>query len=556
MAVMTGRRALMEMLKAEGVEYIFGNPGTSEAPIMDELESHPELKYILVLQEGVAMGMADAYARAIRKPSFVSLHIETGLANSISLLHNAKEGGTPMVLSSANKDIRELAQGRTDIAEMVRPFTKWAAEVTHPEQVPTALRRAFNEAKTPPTGPAFVGFSANALDEEADVDVIPSSDVYLRVAPDTQAIEDAARLLAAAENPLLVVADRVAQSGATEEAVRVAELLGARVYACGYSEMNFPISHPQFDSLVRLGFEDTWESLSRGDVVLVVGRLAASGHLFSDTVQLFMDPRTKLVHIDVDPSEVGKSQPTEVGAIGDPKVALSALAEALETGMSGSAREAARGRAADLASEKAAARQAWDKRIGQRWGNRPMSEEQMVTEIAKALPEDVTILSDASTSRATLSQVFQFDKPDRFFGMRGGAIGWGMGGAMGLKLAQPDRPVVAFVGDGSAMMTVQALWTAAVENIPAVYVICNNGSYKVLKQGLDNYRKQILKEGSRRSTYLGTDFPKPLNLAGLAQDMDVYSRRIEDPEDLGPAVRHALDLGGPAVLDVIIDGTV
>ena len=556
MAVMTGRRALMEMLKAEGVEYIFGNPGTSEAPIMDELESHPELKYILVLQEGVAMGMADAYARATRKPSFVSLHIETGLANGISLLHNAKEGGTPMVLSSANKDIRELAQGRTDIAEMVRPFTKWAAEVTHPEQVPTALRRAFNEAKTPPTGPAFVGFSANALDEEADVDVIPSSDVYLRVAPDTQAIEDAARLLVAAENPLLVVADRVAQSGATEEAVRVAELLGARVYACGYSEMNFPISHPQFDSLVRLGFEDTRESLSRGDVVLVVGRLATPGHLFSDAIQLFMDPSTKLVHIDVDPSEVGKSQPTEVGAIGDPKVALSALAEALETGMSGSAREAARGRAADLASEKAAGRQGWEKRVEQRWGNRPMSEEQMVTEIAKALPEDVTILSDASTSRATLSQVFQFDKPDRFFAMRGGAIGWGMGGAMGLKLAQPDRPVVAFVGDGSAMMTVQALWTAAVENIPAVYVICNNGSYKVLKQGLDNYRKQILKEGSRRSTYSGTDFPKPLNLAGLAQAMDVYSRRIEDPEDLGPAVRHALELGGPAVLDVIIDGTV
>ena len=153
MTRMTGRRAMLEMLRAEGVEYIFGNPGTSESPIMHELESFPELKYVLVLQEGVAVGMADAYARATGRPAFVNLHIETGLANGISLLHNAYAGGTPLVLSAGNKDIRELAHGRTDLAEMVRPFTKWTAEVTHPDQVPFVMRRAFNEAKTPPTGP-------------------------------------------------------------------------------------------------------------------------------------------------------------------------------------------------------------------------------------------------------------------------------------------------------------------------------------------------------------------------------------------------------------------
>ena len=125
MVRMTGKRALMKMLKAEGVEYIFGNPGTTESPIMDELEHYPDLKYVLVTQEGVAMGMADAYARATGRPSFVNLHIETGLANGISLLHNAYDGGTPMVLTAGNKDIRELAQGRTDLAEMVRLFTKW-----------------------------------------------------------------------------------------------------------------------------------------------------------------------------------------------------------------------------------------------------------------------------------------------------------------------------------------------------------------------------------------------------------------------------------------------
>ena len=139
MPKMTGSRALMEMLRAEGVDYIFGNPGTSESPIMNSLKDYPELKYMLVTQEGVAMGMADAYARATGRPAFINLHIETGLANGISLLHNANVGGTPMVLSAGNKDIRELAHGRTDLAGMVSQFTKWSAEVTHPEAVPVAL---------------------------------------------------------------------------------------------------------------------------------------------------------------------------------------------------------------------------------------------------------------------------------------------------------------------------------------------------------------------------------------------------------------------------------
>ena len=171
---MTGKRALMEMLRAEGVDFIFGNPGTSEGPILDALEGYPDLRYMLTTQEGVAMGMADGYARAAGKVSFVNLHIETGLANGISLLQNAKDGGTPLVLTAANKDIRKLAEDRTDLAEMVRLFTKWTAEVTHPEQVPSVMRRAFQEAKTPPTGPTFVAFSANALDDEAEMDIVPS----------------------------------------------------------------------------------------------------------------------------------------------------------------------------------------------------------------------------------------------------------------------------------------------------------------------------------------------------------------------------------------------
>ena len=201
MPTMTGKRALMEMLTAEGVRYIFGNPGTSEGPILDALEDYPNLEYILTTQEGAAMGMADAYARSTQRPSFVSLHIETGLANGISLLHNAKEGGTPMVVTSANKDVRKLAEGRTQLDEMTRLFTKWSAEITHPEQIPSVMRRAFTEAAAPPTGPVYVGFSANALDDEGEVEIVPSARGYHRIAPDAGAIADASAILSDAQTP-------------------------------------------------------------------------------------------------------------------------------------------------------------------------------------------------------------------------------------------------------------------------------------------------------------------------------------------------------------------
>jgi benzoylformate decarboxylase len=169
----------------------------------DALEGFPSIEYILTLQEGVAVGMADGYARASGRTAFVNLHMDSGLANGLSLLTNAADGGTPMVLSSANRDIRKLVEGRTDLVKMAQPFTKWSGEATHPEQVPDVLRRAFQEARTPPTGPAFVAFSANALNEDADVEVVPSARVYGRIGPDPEAIEDAAMALLTAVNPVI-----------------------------------------------------------------------------------------------------------------------------------------------------------------------------------------------------------------------------------------------------------------------------------------------------------------------------------------------------------------
>ena len=486
MSVMTGKKALLEMLCAEGVRYIFGNPGTSEGPFLQALLDYPDLEYVLTTQETTAMGMADGYARATGLPSFVSLHIDTGLANGISLLHNAKEGGTPMVVTSANKDIRQLAEGRTDLAEMVRLFTKWSAEATHPEQVPGLVRRGFNEAKPPPTGPVYVGFSANALEGEAEVDIAASPAVYRRTAPDRDAIADAVDILANASSPVLIVGDRVAQSDAAAEAVRLAELLGARVYSTIYSEVDYPTGHPQYLGVLSPGLPACRETLSSADVVVAVGTNVFSGLFYTSGSNL--GPGTKLVHIDSASREIGKSEPTDVG-------------------------------------------------------------------IAAVLPDDAVIADDAVSSRGSMYGAIDFNEPGSLFGARGGSLGWGMGGAMGVKLALPDRPVVGIVGDGSAMMAVQALWTAVNSDIPVVYVICNNRSYRVLKVNMNTYTTQVLKEEAP-SRYIAMDFPIPLNLAGMAEAIGVYGRTVERPEEVGPAMEEALQLGKPALLDMVIDGSV
>ena len=352
MPLMTGKHALMEMLRAEGVRYIFGNPGTSESAIMSSLPDYPDLEYMLVTQEGVAMGMADGYATARAAPAFVNLHIETGLANGISLLHHAMDGGTPLVLTSGNKDIRKLAEGRSDLVEMVRQFTKWSAEVTHPEQVPGVMRRAFTEAQTPPTGPTYVSFAANALEDSADVEIVASMPGYHRTLPDPVGVEAAAELLANAANPVMFTGDRLAQSGGTDAAVRLAELSGATVYTTSYARMNFPPRHPQFMGRINPALPVWRAELAKADVVLAVGTDVFSGFFYFSSSVLASE--TSLVHVDSAPRAVGRSEPTRVGIIADPRSALENLHDAVQQRMSGAQRESARQRAKGLSARKAA----------------------------------------------------------------------------------------------------------------------------------------------------------------------------------------------------------
>ena len=549
----TGRHALLEMLISHGAEYVFGNPGTTELPLMDGLQDYPQLKYVLALHESAAVAMADGYARATGQPSFVNVHIAGGLANSISMLYNAFRGGTPLILTAGQSDTRMLLEEPTlsgDLVQMCRQYTKWSAEVLHATDVPIAVRRAFRTASTPPTGPVFLSLPWNVLDQEAELDLTAASTVYSQVHPDGKAVEQAAHLLAKGKNPLMIVGDRIAQAGAVQEAVKVAEILGASVadIAPRSSEVNFPTGHPQYCDFINLNSSATREPLSQYDIILGVGCNLFSQFLY---MPITLMGKSKVVHLDVSAWEIEKNFPTEVGVWGDIKIGLGHLYKALSQLMSGTAREAARERASILTVAKARRQEALLGQTRQVWEQKPINPMRLFWEMKEVLPRDTIIVSEAVSSNIHLLRALEFNEPGSFFSLRGGSLGWGIGGTLGVKLARPNHPVVGIIGDGAAMYGIQGLWTAAYYNLPVTYVVCNNQSYQILKQFLVNYYYPTLGLKDRKSEYIGMNFFKhPLDCAGVAESLGVQGFRVEEPEELKPTLEKALNLGRPALVDV------
>jgi thiamine pyrophosphate-dependent acetolactate synthase large subunit-like protein len=542
------------MLRAEGVQHIFGNPGTSESPFIDALGEYPDLNYILTLQEGVAVGMADGYARATGKAAFVQLHIDSGLANGISLMIDSLSGNVPMVVVSGNYDTLKLAENRANLPELVRQVTKWSVEITRAEQIPGVIRRAFNEANSDPKGPVYVSLAMNALEEEAEVEVVPSSPMVTTGAPDPQALAAAAEAISGAARAIMFLGDRVAHTDAIEEAIRVAELLGLPVYGARGGEGSFPNDHPQYLGLIAMRRKEHRQLLADADAILAVGV-----DLFSDLFYFgdrLMSGSATVIHIDSKAGSIGRSEPTDIGLLASPKLALAALADALDNSMSESDRKAASERRTQIAIEREEAITLLDELAKPKWDNRPMSPERLMHELATNIPPRTMVIDDVISYRATMYHYLRKLDPDQIVAQRNGSIGWGIGAVLGVKLANPDRPVMAVLGDGGAMMTIQALWTAANENIPAVYVILNNGSYRVLKTNMDIYKKDVLNEEEPVSNYLYMDFPTPFDLTLIAKGMGVYAERITDPDEIAPALERAFASDKPTLLDIVVDGSV
>ena len=552
--MMTGKQAVLEMLKAEGVKHIFGNPGTSEAPLMDMLGDYPELQYFLTLQESVAMGMGESYARSIEKPSLVMLHVDSGLANGIALMLDALNTGTPMVVMSANYDARKINETKTDLSELVRPVTKWSVELNLPDQIPSVIRRAFHEANSHPKGPVYVGFTANALEGEAEMNIVPSSKVHDSYRPDSQGIEEAVSLIMAAKRPLMMVGDRVSEDHANDLAVELAELMGFPVHQSRGAEVSFPTTHPQFFGNHTLRVISSRELLQESDLVLAIG-MDAMDELFY-WGDIILGENTKLVHIDPIPGRAGRSEPTDVGIVSHCGLAIEELIRSIKPLITPEIENEIAGRKIGVVAAAAEKRKAFDDSVAAKWDNKPMTPARMMSELADALPGNAIVVDDSISNRATMRHYFQGQKRGDLRAFRGQSIGGGIGTTMGVQVANPDRPVFGIIGDGSALMTIQGLWTAANDNIPCIFVICNNGMYRVLKVNFDVYQREILQQKESAGENLPySDFPTPFDVAGIASSMGVHGERITDPAEIAPAVKRAVASGKPAVLDIVIDGS-
>ncbi len=547
-----GKHAFMQMLRAEGVQYIFGNPGTSEAPFIGILHEYPELEYLMVVQEGVAIGMAEGYARASGKVGFVSLHIDNGLANGFSLMIDQKRTGSPVVITAGNKDIRHLASDRSDLADMAAPFAKWSAEITHPEQVPSVMRRAFQEARTPPTGPVFVALSGNAMDDFADVSLQPSNQIHGEPRPESSAVESAAEALSNAKNPIIVVGDRVHSSGASGAAASLAETIGARVFSHVSGHMPFPTDHPLWCGALSLRSEVGLSTIRNADVVLAVGCPVFEDFFYRSGN--FLDDETTLIHVDSDSSQIGRKEPTDIGIWASPLHALIEIqaetSERMDAGASASANE----RRGEVAAENAARMAAFEELAVSGWGRSPITPAALGKALGNSLPDGANVFSDAISSTAMVHAGIAHRTDLNVMGARGGAIGWGIGATMGMKLANPDSPTIGIVGDGSAMMTVQGLWTAVNYDIPVTYVICNNAAYRILKVNMNVYH--TISEMPPPDIYNAMDFDTPFDFKAQAEAYGGVGIRVQQADDIKPAIEAAVASGRPACVDVVLDGSV
>ncbi|OLB95953.1 MAG: hypothetical protein AUH30_13920 [Candidatus Rokubacteria bacterium 13_1_40CM_68_15] len=552
MPFISGKQAFLQILKQEGVSVMFGNPGTTELPLMDGLAREPGIRYVLALQEAAAIAMTDGYAQASGGLGAVNVHVSPGLGNAMGMLYDAYKAGTPMLLTAGQHDqcftVTEPILW-SDLPPVAQPYVKWSTEVRRLEDLPRIVRRAVKTATAHPTGPVFLSLPVDVLNAERDVDLGGSTRVAPRIVGDRKAIDEAARRLARAERPLLVAGDAVAHSNALPELVELAELLGAPVVTEGVaSTCSFPFSHPLYIGSFPRVAPPIRAFLMRYDLLCSIG-----GDLFTLSLPSDVEPMPDgldVIHIDVDPWEIGKNYAAAVGIQGDPKATLPELCEAVRRHTSKTGHPQAARRREAVAAAFAKERAEMEQKAHEAAVQSPMGALALVHAVAKATPAGATIVEETISSAAGVRHFFRCEDAKSFFGLRGGGIGWGLPAAVGVKLALPDRPVIAMIGDGSAMYTCQALWTAARESLAIVYVIFNNASYRILKQ-----RTLALKGFSAEDDlYVGMDLDKPfIDHVGLARSLGVPGERVEKTAEVGPAVGRGLASGGPYLIDVRID---
>ena len=548
----SGREAFLKVLKQEGVTCIFGNPGSTELPLMDALQGHKEIRYFLALHEGVAISMADAYARASGQLGVVNVHISPGIGNSMGMLYNAYKAGSPLLVTAGQQD-QSFALTEpilwSDLPQVPRPYVKWSYEIRRLEDLPRAVHRAVKVAMAPPTGPVFLSLPMDVLNAERELDLGAPTRIDSGLTPSPKSIRAAAEMLIKAANPILIAGDAVALKDAHAELTRVAELLGAPVYGETVSgACNFPSSHPLSLGPLLRSQKETRSVLQGADVIFSVGADLLTMSLPSGIDPI--PPGINIIHLHLDPWEIGKNYPASVAIQGDPKVTLAELEKVLRERTTPESMKEAHLRLERVRKTKEKTLSELRKKAEEESERFPISPLALMKTLGDHLPADAVVVDETITSGRALRALIRSEDPKSYFGLRGGGIGWGLPAALGVKIALPGRPIVALIGDGSALYSVQGLWTAARYRLAVVFVICNNRGYRILKER--TYALQGF--SARTNSYLGMDLEDPeIDFAGLSRSLGVPAERLERIEEVRPVLERALKKDGPYLIDIQID---
>jgi len=548
----TGRSAFLSLLKDEGVTHLFGNPGTTELPIMHALKEHPDLTYVLGLQEALVVAMADGFSRASGKLVACNVHVAPGLGNAMGSLYNAKFTGTPMILTAGQQ---EQGHGLTEpllydpLVPIAAPLVKWAVEVTRLEDLPRIVHRAAKVAMTPPTGPVFLSLPGDILNAEAGIDLGSSTRVETATRPSDAVLERLARRVLLPERPVIVVGDELVKSDALQAAAAFAEALGCPVYqqSVPYGA-HFLSEHTCFMGALSRDQRQVRDVLAKYDLMIVLGADPVRMSVWSE-----IDPLPSglpVVHIGQCDWDMGKNFAAEIAVRADLRETLLALAPLVKK--IGGDRHTTRATSAlsEIAKANWAARRpSLVARIERGRSAKPIDPDWLCLQVANALPKDAVVVNEGLTAARYLPDLVPYRDRFGYHALASGGIGWGLPAAVGVALAQAPRPVCCFSGDGSAMYSIQSLWTAARMKLPITFVIADNGGYRIIKQRLLAFHGN--------DHFIGMDFADPgIDFAALARSLGMPAERITEANALEPALRRAFASPGPQLLDVVVEGSV
>jgi benzoylformate decarboxylase len=546
-----GAQLLLEILESEGVDYIFGNPGTTELPLIDALLETTAIRYILALQEASVVAMADGYAQAARKPGFINLHTAGGLGHGLGNLLNASVSQTPLVVTAGQQDSRHTITDPLlfgDLVSIAGPAVKWAHEVAHADQLPILVRRAFNDAKAAPTGPVFLSLPMDVMEEMSGVGIGAPSLIDRR--PVAGSLDRLADLLAGTKpgRLLIIAGDEVHASDASAEVAALAETLGAPVYCSSWpSHIPFPTNHPLWAGKMPHNGLEIAKLLEDYDAIFALGGKSLITILYTEGSPV--PASCKVYQMTADVRDLGRTYHTQLSVVGDIRESLRQMNPML-AGKAG-ATAAARAALVQAASEsQRARRRRLEDQARAQWNTPVITPLVAAHEAMRAIGPGTRIVDEAVATSEYLREFLNSPSPLQYSFTRGGALGWGMPAAVGASLGLGRAPVVSLVGDGAALYSPQALWTAAHEQLPVTFVVMNNREYNILKNFMRSRTGYV---AARTNRFIAMDIADPaIDFQNLARSMGVPARRIEKAGDIAGAIEAGIASGKPNLIEIIV----